>query len=99
MYGTSRRVAPLPKGWAKTRKRILRRDRGVCYICGRPGANQVDHIRPAADGGSDDDTNLAAVHAYPCHAAKTAREANAHNWKMVPRKREDERHPGLVQPE
>jgi 5-methylcytosine-specific restriction enzyme A len=89
-----RRVKPLPRDWARTRRRILRRDHGICYVCGKPGANQVDHIRPASQDGSEDDINLAAIHQYPCHAAKTAREANAVNPMARSRKREPEKHPG-----
>jgi 5-methylcytosine-specific restriction endonuclease McrA len=92
----SRRTKPLPRDWGRTRKRILLRDQGVCYVCGRPGANQVDHIVPASQGGSDEDSNLGAIHEYPCHAAKTAREANAKNPLAQSRKREKERHPGLT---
>lgn len=96
---TSRRTRPLPKNWGAIRRRILRRDQGICYICGKPGANQVDHIRPASQGGGDEDSNLAAIHEHPCHAAKTAREANARNPRAVPRKRAPEAHPGLIRPE
>jgi 5-methylcytosine-specific restriction protein A len=94
--GKSRRVAPLPRDWPRIRRRILRRDQGICYLCRRPGANQVDHIVPACKGGSDADENLAAVHEYPCHAAKTAREANARNPMAVSRKRPQEKHPGVI---
>jgi len=93
---TARRSAPLPRDWARTRRRILRRDCGICYVCGKAGADEVDHIVPAIAGGTDDDVNLAAIHRYPCHAAKTAREANAHNPKAVPRKRPPEPHPGRI---
>ena len=94
----SRRSAPLPADWSRLRRRILRRDMGVCYICGRPGANSVDHIRSVADGGSDDESNLAAVHARPCHERKTAAEANRHNPMTQSRKREAEPHPGYIRP-
>ena len=77
---------PLPPDWARIRRRILRRDNGDCYLCGKPGSNGVDHIVPAIDGGTDDDDNLASVHERPCHAVKTAREANAHNPKAQPRR-------------
>lgn len=93
---SSRRSRPLPADWVRIRRRILRRDRGVCYICGKPGADAVDHIVPAVDGGGDDEANLAAVHSRPCHAAKTAREANRHNPLAVSRKRQAEPHPGVI---
>lgn len=92
----SRRSAPLPRDWARTRRRILRRDQRMCYVCHEPGANAVDHIVPAVDHGSEADSNLAAIHEHPCHARKTAREANAHNLMAVSRKREEEKHPGDI---
>jgi 5-methylcytosine-specific restriction protein A len=88
-----RRTQPLPRNWTRIRQRILRRDGGVCYVCGRPGADTVDHIVPASNGGTDDDDNLAAIHEVPCHQRKTAIEANAAKPK---RKRPPERHPGLL---
>lgn len=88
-----RRTRPLPKNWEHTRRRILRRDRWVCYICHKTGANGVDHIVPVSQHGSEDDSNLAAIHEVPCHATKTALEANAAKPK---RKRVAEPHPGLV---
>jgi len=93
----SRRTKPLPRNWQTTRRRILRRDNGICYVCRTPGANQVDHIIPVSQGGGEQDSNLAAIHEYPCHAAKTAREANAANPMAKPRRRPSERHPGMIE--
>lgn len=42
--------------------RILRRDGGICHLCGDPGANTADHLVPHAHGGTDDPRNLAACH-------------------------------------
>ena len=56
-------------------KRIIRRDGGICYVCGKPGADQADHVVARSNGGPDIDENLAAIHATPCHQAKTAEEA------------------------
>jgi 5-methylcytosine-specific restriction protein A len=70
-WATSTRTERLPKDWAKRRLRILKRDNWTCYICGRPGADQVDHIQR---GDNHDDTNLAAIHKDPCHRLKTDRE-------------------------
>ena len=80
-----------PKPWATSRrkertalsgsseqarsKRILKRDGHVCHVCRKPGADQVDHIVPLAEGGFDGDLNLAAIHAEPCHRDKTQAES------------------------
>ncbi len=55
--------------------RIIARDHGCCHVCGRPGADEADHVVPLAEGGPDTDDNLAAIHATPCHQAKTRAEA------------------------
>lgn len=79
--------------WVRLRKQILERDQGICYVCRLPGATFVDHIVPVSQGGTDDPTNLGAIHDDPCHRRKTAREANA----ARPRERRPvERHPGLL---
>lgn len=100
--GTARdgwRSQPRPAHWQKIRRRVLRRDGYLCYICRRNPdlypADSVDHIVPVSQGGSDEDDNLAACHEHPCHAHKTALEANAAKPK---RKREPEKHPGLIDP-
>lgn len=61
-------------------------------MCLLPGADEVDHIVPASRGGSDDETNLAAIH-HMCHLKKTAQEARG-----GPRARPKEAHPGEVTP-
>jgi len=45
-----------------SKKAIFRRDRGICQLCGQPGADEIDHIKPWAEGGSDEPSNLRAVH-------------------------------------
>ena len=64
--------------WVKTRDRIMVRDKHLCQPCLRKGrptpATAVDHIKPKAKGGIDDEDNLEATCA-PCHAAKTTAEA------------------------
>lgn len=88
---TSRCPAHAPKPWANAEQRrpnvprgralqarnarILKRDQGICHVCGLPGAGKVDHVTPQAEGGSEDDDNLAAIHATPCHDTKTRAEA------------------------
>lgn len=73
-WAGSNRRARLPKDWPATRLRILRRDHGICHVCGKPGADAVDHIVPGDD---HRDSNLAAIHTHPCHATKSAREGQA----------------------
>lgn len=64
--------------WVKTRTRILIRDLYLCQPClakGRPTeATEVDHVKPKAKGGTDDDDNLQAI-CHPCHVEKTQAEA------------------------
>lgn len=62
--------------WSKLRASILARDRGMCMPCRRAGrvkaATAVDHIRPIAEGGTDEPTNLEAI-CDRCHDFKTHR--------------------------
>lgn len=64
--------------WEVTRKRILRRDKGLCQVCLQVGcyrpAKAVDHIKSKAEGGDDADGNLQSI-CKTCHDAKTADEA------------------------
>ena len=53
------------------REMVMRRDQGLCHLCGRPHADAIDHIVPVAWGGSDDPTNLAPAHTS-CNSAKGA---------------------------
>src|SRR5690606_5336225 len=64
-----------PQGWNILRTRVLERDHWTCYLCGRPGADTVDHITPLSRGGTNLMSNLAAVHDRNpphCHRSKTA---------------------------
>jgi 5-methylcytosine-specific restriction enzyme A len=72
----SDRAARLPKGWAKIRKRIIRRDQGRCTArdslgnrCTWPGT-EVDHIEPGDD---HSDANLRLLCTWH-HARKSATE-------------------------
>ncbi len=80
----------MPKGWAHTRRRILARDKGVCYVCHLPKATHVDHIVPVSRGGTDDDMNLASI-CVDCHQIKTSKEARGGRRKAD----EIDVHPGL----
>lgn len=57
--------------WRKTRARVLARDGQSCRYCGAP-ADHVDHVDPVANGGTDDDANLAAACEH-CNLSKGAR--------------------------
>lgn len=68
--------------WRKLRQSILERD---CYLCKcddcvRMGlvrvANEVDHIIPLSQGGTDDEDNLRAIN-NECHKKKTAKESHS----------------------
>lgn len=77
-WSSSKRRARLTvSGWeeSRRRKRILERDMGCCHICDGLGADAVDHVIPLAEGGADEEWNLASIHSEPCHREKTAREA------------------------
>ena len=78
-WATSRRRQRLTvSGWEEQRraKRVLARYMGACHFCGRsnPPADQVDHVVPLAQGGADDEGNLAPIHSA-CHVEKTRAEA------------------------
>lgn len=73
--------------------RVIARDRGICYVCGLEGADESDHVISLAEGGADDEPNMAAIHARPCHLNKTQAESARARWKTL-RARPAERHPG-----
>lgn len=61
--------------WQRLHDMVMQRDGGRCHVCGKRGADQVDHIIAVALGGAKTDpANLAPIHSEPCHRAKTARE-------------------------
>jgi 5-methylcytosine-specific restriction endonuclease McrA len=66
-------------GWQRRRdnERTMRRHGGICHVCGRGGADRIDHIVNLAADGSDDEDNRAPIHSVPCHRDKTQREAAA----------------------
>lgn len=56
-------------------REVLREQGYLCYVCGLPGADEVDHIIPIHLGGArKDKANLGAIHSEPCHLDKTKRE-------------------------
>jgi 5-methylcytosine-specific restriction endonuclease McrA len=48
--------------WQRIKARVIRRDGGICHLCGQPGADSADHLVPWSQGGTDDMSNLAAAH-------------------------------------
>jgi 5-methylcytosine-specific restriction endonuclease McrA len=54
------------QAWRKLAAWIIARDGGICHLCGQPGANTAHHLIDKRDGGSDDPSNLRAIH-VGCH--------------------------------
>jgi 5-methylcytosine-specific restriction enzyme A len=48
--------------WLATSEEVIRRDKGICHICGKSGADTTDHKKPKKLGGSNKKSNLAAAH-------------------------------------
>jgi 5-methylcytosine-specific restriction endonuclease McrA len=48
--------------WQRKKARVIRRDGGICHLCGHPGADTADHLVPWSQGGTDEYANLAAAH-------------------------------------
>jgi 5-methylcytosine-specific restriction endonuclease McrA len=66
-------------GWQHKRNQVLALHKGVCHVCGGGGSDQVDHLIPKEDGGTDSLSNLRPIHsdiAPHCHRFKTANDAN-----------------------
>lgn len=56
------------------RRQVLKVGGFECVDCGHVSrANEVDHMTPLEQGGTDADSNL-CVRCPTCHAAKTAQE-------------------------
>lgn len=55
--------------WQRIRRQVLATS-DICWICGQPGADSVDHKIPLARGGTNDRHNLAPAHMHPCNRAK-----------------------------
>jgi len=55
--------------WETLRRRVLKRDRGICYLCDKAEADEVDHLVEVSAGGTNDLRNLASVHRL-CHGRR-----------------------------
>lgn len=44
-----------------------------CWLCGKPGANQADHVRARSRGGDDRPANLRPAH-HGCNSARGNRD-------------------------
>jgi 5-methylcytosine-specific restriction endonuclease McrA len=64
-----------PRGWRKLREAVFRRDGHVCWRCGLPGANSVDHVIPVVLGGDHSLGNLRPAHSS-CNSSAGASAGN-----------------------
>lgn len=72
--GRKQRARKQDKGVdSKLRKEVLAYRGRVCEKCGRGGRVEVDHIKPRAEGGGDELTNLMVL-CVGCHAEKSGAE-------------------------
>lgn len=60
------------QAWRKKARSVIERDRGICAICKQPGADTAHHKVEKRQGGTDDPSNLEAVH-RGCHNAAHGR--------------------------
>ena len=51
---------------------VIAEEAGICHLCGKPGANTVDHLVPVIHGGQDTRENLRAAHGR-CNYRRGAR--------------------------
>ncbi|MPW17889.1 HNH endonuclease [Paraburkholderia sp. CNPSo 3157] len=64
----------------RTRERVALAHGYRCARCGRvwvSSRDQIDHIVPLEQGGSNDESNLQPLCTDPCHKLKTAEEQKA----------------------
>lgn len=69
--------------WRRLRAYVLQRDNFTCYICGRGGADTVDHLVARIHGGGDEGANLKAAHRR-CNAVKGSKIVIAPSSGMQP---------------
>lgn len=66
----ARRGSRYGSAYRTARARVLA-ESTVCWICGRPGSDTVDHVVPVARGGSHDAANLRPAH-LGCNSSRGA---------------------------
>jgi len=92
----STRKERLPPDWAKRKAAVRARDGDICYLCGLPGADTIDHKVP---GDNHELWNLAPVHDRNpphCHRRKSSAEGHAAQRLIRAKGRMPvEPHPGL----
>lgn len=72
----STRKQRLPSDWSTRRLVVLKRDKGICYVCQGPNADTVDHVIAGDDHSLN---NLKAIHqnvAPYCHRSKSSQEGH-----------------------
>jgi 5-methylcytosine-specific restriction endonuclease McrA len=69
-----------PRSYKWYRRWVLERDKWSCVYCGEP-ANQVDHVIPRHQGGSDLPSNLVASCAR-CNNAKGTSCHDCPRWRL-----------------
>jgi 5-methylcytosine-specific restriction protein A len=73
----SYRKQTLPPDWNTRRIIVMKRDNGICHLCGNPGADTIDHVQHGDNHNLD---NLAPVHDRTephCHRYKSSNEGHA----------------------
>jgi len=65
------------------RFQVFKRDRFTCQYCGKSGVElEVDHIKPVADGGTNDIGNL-ITSCKDCNRAKSSMTVLPDGYKLV----------------
>lgn len=61
---TSRRGTPYGSAWQRLVQRVIVRDGGICWACGKPGATSGHHLKGVATYGAElpDEGDVVAVH-------------------------------------